>query len=263
MLSKTLLAFLAISAQHVLSHAIISPRAGGPIDYSDPSGKSWGGLCATGQHQSPIDLAKGMDGVLDVERNAITLKWEDVNSASIENHGPAIYVKGPKGSLSIKKKSGDALTWALDSFHFHTPSEHSFDGKKSEMEVHFVHQTGSGKDVSRAVMGVLIDAASGSQKPNQVLDMALEKALLVKKMHQTEKTGALKMAELAATIQAQASLTYEGSLTTHPCDENVRFFISKTKLYVKPETLKNAKEVMKYNARDPTTWTPKPYSFEF
>lgn len=169
-------------------------------------GKSWGGLCATGQHQSPIDLAKGMDGVLDVGRNAITLNWEDVNSARIENHGPAIYVKGPKGSLSIKKSGGE-LTWALDSFHFHTPSEHSFDGKKSEMEVHFVHETRSGNDVSRAVMGVLIDAASGSQKPNQVLDMALEKALLVKNMHQNETTGALKMAELAATIQAQASLT--------------------------------------------------------
>ncbi len=54
---------------------------------------------------------------------------------------------------------GDTLTvgdasFNLAQFHFHSPSEHTVQGKHYPMEVHFVHQSSSG---ALAVIGVFIE----------------------------------------------------------------------------------------------------------
>jgi hypothetical protein len=50
--------------------------------------------------------------------------------------------------------------YTLEQFHFHRPSEHLINGKKFEMEAHFVHRNATG---AFAVIGVLM--ATGNANP--------------------------------------------------------------------------------------------------
>ncbi|SCN04453.1 Protein of unknown function [Bacillus wiedmannii] len=65
--------------------------------------------------------------------------------------------------------SDDYLTlggnrYTLKQFHFHTPSEHQFEGKYADMELHLVHQNDQGQ---LAVVGIMIKISS----LNQYLDL--------------------------------------------------------------------------------------------
>lgn len=48
----------------------------------------------------------------------------------------------------------DGQKYTLLQFHFHTPSEHTVNGKHFDMEMHMVHKD---KDGNLAVVGILIN----------------------------------------------------------------------------------------------------------
>jgi hypothetical protein len=55
------------------------------------------------------------------------------------------------------------LELELLQFHFHTPSEHAFDGERAAMEVHLVHRNiATGEAVGIGVWGRLVTARGGS-----------------------------------------------------------------------------------------------------
>ena len=63
-------------------------------------------------------------------------------------------------------------------FHFHAPSEHTFDGKHYDLEMHFVHVDYNKKKL--AVIAVFFDQAAGGRKTNQFLaSLQLDKQNLV------------------------------------------------------------------------------------
>ncbi len=57
------------------------------------------------------------------------------------------------------------LKFELVNIHFHTPSEHSFDGKKRQIEGHFVHRLASsmGGDLTMLVIGVMFNSTTGRE----------------------------------------------------------------------------------------------------
>ena len=65
------------------------------------------------------------------------------------NNGHTIQVAyDPGSSLEI-----EGTRYQLIQFHFHTPSEHTFEGKHAPAELHLVHRSGDGR---LAVIGVLL-----------------------------------------------------------------------------------------------------------
>ncbi|KZZ92556.1 Carbonic anhydrase, alpha-class, catalytic domain protein [Moelleriella libera RCEF 2490] len=257
MFTKAFVALLALGAQQVLAHPFdadfdIEGRSAdhGVIDYGDETGKAWGGLCANGTQQSPIDIES--KNIRKWPAMHVHFNWP-VGGATIKNHGPAIYIEkfAKPGSVVLANNE-----YELKQFHFHTPSEHWIDGVGGEMEVHFVHLNPKGH---AAVIGAIIDVADGTTKrANPAIEAALAKATSVPKKDMTSDTRGINLEDLGKVLGSAPFRTYTGSLTTHPCTEGVKWFVSEKRLYATQDTINAAKGVMGMNARWPTNRDTKP-----
>ena len=107
------------------------------------SGDNWGHIhatCGSGDKQSPIDI----------KDSEVTLT--DANVFDLNGHGYQNYAKNmlkyKHNTVQVDVKDG--TFWAIlpdgekhwfkpAQFHFHSPSEHTFNGKQYDLEMHFVH----------------------------------------------------------------------------------------------------------------------------
>jgi len=155
-----------------------------------------------GLRQSPIDLAsavEGDSGELFVEYGISALDSRD--TASTREHNVA-----EGNSISYRGRR-----YALEQFHFHTPSEHALDGEFGTGEIHFVHTDSSGETV---VVGVFVEAGG----PVIPLD---------------DSEGTIDLRHLLPARLTHYA--YEGSLTTLPFTEGVDWIILAETLSVELE----------------------------
>lgn len=106
----------------------------GPLHwhYLDPSKN---GACASGRHQSPIDI--NTEEISFAAPGTIHINIPNSNASTFENIGSGLEVLA-QGSCALSDR-----VYPLKQFHFHTPSEHRVNGEYFPMEAHFVFQTGS------------------------------------------------------------------------------------------------------------------------
>ncbi len=109
-----------------------------PFNYTGETGPlNWHArdkLCATGTHQSPINILPGCKGVKTLgESERPVVKYPPVQTAELENRGYTLEVHA-HGELTY-----NGVTWHLCQFHFHTPSEHRLEYEYFPVEAHFVH----------------------------------------------------------------------------------------------------------------------------
>lgn len=170
----------------------------------------WGTLspdyaaCSAGKSQSPIDISN--PAPQDVANLVFHYQTSKVN---ILNNGHTIQVKYDAGSYM----EFDGVRYDLLQFHFHTPSEHAMNGKLAKAELHLVHKSADGK---LAVVGILIEA--GAEHP--AFKSTWDNLPTTKGPEQQ-----LSMEVNAATMLpiVQKTYRYEGSLTTPPCTEGVKW----------------------------------------
>ena len=172
--------------------------------------------CANGKAQSPIDLTKGGSGTgnswkLDYGTTSLQIAHNEQVSGLLDN-GHTIQVTVEEGSTLTTGRG----TYQLKQFHFHTPSEHTFDGEHLPMEVHFVHQSTNG---SLAVVGILFtEGAANANFAKLIAHFPAAKGQSV--------TLPDEKLDLNLQLPAkQSAYTYMGSLTTPPCTENVEWFV--------------------------------------
>jgi carbonic anhydrase len=185
-------------------------------------------LCAEGNEQSPIDLMSATE----IELPAVEIDMPSEQEVNVLNQAGVIHELDNGHTIQINAKTGEKLTvgdkfYALVQFHFHAPSEHTVDGEHFPMEMHFVHQADDG---ALAVVGVLID--EGAQNPG----IAPLWAQL------PEGPGTEKSVQIPAGFAdyifpdvGSGFYHYDGSLTTPPCSEGVKWYVKKT-----PTELSNA-----------------------
>ena len=118
--------------------------------------------------------------------------------------------------------SGASTTFNWVQFHLHAPSENTVDGYQYDMEIHFVHSTDSG---SLAVLGVFFDTVAGGNAENLFLDEWL---------HSIPSSGTNSWADRDVPVDAFLTLlntqdfwSFDGSLTTPPCSEGVKWAVLK------------------------------------
>ena len=193
--------------------------------------------CAKGQSQAPLNIKGPFAKAL--YKLAPDYKPGPLN---IVNNGHTIQVNVPAGS----KLRVDSKPYELVQFHFHRPSEEQLDGKPMDMVIHFVHKNDAGELV---VLGVLIKA--GNENPGI-------KALWA---HAPAKEGpavspaGVVFNPMNLLPREMDYFTYEGSLTTPPCTEKVRFFILKSTVNMSPGQISdfpfkmNARPVQPLNKR--------------
>ena len=207
--------------------------------YSGPTGpEHWAELsskyaaCGIGLNQSPVDITDPVTADLDA------LKFDYRGSAtSIVNNGHTIQINVAPGSwLTI----GDEK-FQLIQFHFHSPSEHRINGKLFPLAAHLVHQNEAG---ALAVVGVLYRAGAPNKNLQRFGDIAPVE------VNQPVATD-MDLTELGLFEDHESYYRYNGSLTTPPCTEGVRWFVLKAVGHVALAQVENFVELIGEDARGP------------
>lgn len=103
-------------------------------------------------------------------------------------------------------------------FHFHAPSEHSVDGKLYDLEFHMVHSYADTNGMFGGVIGIFFDVEEGGDYPNPLLDALWnEEGLEVN----------IPLASFLAGVDMTEYWNYNGSLTTPPCTEGIKWTVVK------------------------------------
>lgn len=201
----------------------------------DRGSTKWGELdskfraCAVGSEQSPINLTQAIRARID----NLSIDWKP-QAFEVVNNGHTIQANVKEGSgLAIGK-----ARYELKQFHFHTPSEHAVDGKRTAMEAHFVHAAADGR---LAVLGVLMIAGKRHKGFSEIMQVA------------PRKEGETKL----KTVLDPASFLpknrdfyrYEGSLTTPPCSEVVDWNVFDRTIEVAEADIESFRAVFPMNAR--------------
>jgi carbonic anhydrase len=202
----------------------------------DTNPTKWGKItrdfatCELGVDQSPIDITGAVTG--KPTQIAFNYKSSPLN---VVNNGHTIQVNyAPGSTISI-----DGTEYALLQFHFHTPSEHKIAGKAAAMELHFVHRNAAGK---LAVVGVMMN--EGKEHPLI--------AQVWKAIPPTGKTNTMSNSSIDASNVLPLSksyYTYDGSLTTPPCSEGVKWHILAAPITVSSAQIREFAKLYPLNAR--------------
>ncbi|MDI7740612.1 carbonic anhydrase family protein [Lysinibacillus fusiformis] len=203
--------------------------------------ESWGELdeqyaaCVNGSEQSPINIE-----LSEAETNKtieeVNIQYEPT-TFSVINNGHTIQAN----TASVTNKIIlDETEYQLVQFHFHTPSEHQFNGQPYEMELHLVHQNESGE---LAVLGVMIQEGSMNEYLQPVW-AALQEEI-------TEEDISLSEPVQLQTLlpKDQTFLHYNGSLTTPPCTEEVEWIILEQPIELSQEQIQVFQQIFPDNHR--------------
>jgi len=191
-------------------------------NYSD-NGASWGGsypLCSSGKAQSPINI----------KRQYLKIKEEKQNLKTSYNSVDECYVKNTGMLQKVGKSSTNKADWGyvtynekkykLLQFHYHQPSEHTFDGYRYDMELHVVHKVDDSDDFLVLGFYYNIGEENESLKKFKYDKMSSTKDATVK----IEESINI-YSDIAKHSNDQDYIWYVGSFTTPPCTENVNFFL--------------------------------------
>jgi len=154
----------------------------------------------------------------------------------VVNNGHAIQVNYGAGStLTV-----DGKTYHLAQFHFHSPSEHTQDGKPYAMEAHLVHKADDG---SLAVVGVFLK--EGKENPFLA---RIWGHLPTEVNHEMTVAGTeVNVADLLPA--KKAFFNYSGSLTTPPCSEGVTWLVMDRSVEVSKAQADKFRGLIHENAR--------------
>lgn len=188
--------------------------------------------CGTGKEQSPIDIKSAQPEDL----KNLEFSYHPV-PAEITNNGHTQQVNVPEG---LDFTVGDEK-YELQQFHFHTPSEHTINGKPAVAEVHFVHMN---KEGELAVVAALVQEGKSHQDAYQVLSDSLQK-----EAGDSASVGKSDLDVSSLLPKDKQFATYEGSLTTPPCTEGVAWYVLDTPVELSKEQIDDLHSVLGENAR--------------
>lgn len=169
-------------------------------------------VCETGLEQSPVALTSLTSLPLGLTPPQFSYAPTPL---SMKNKGNTVEFAYAPGSYV---RDG-GVDYTLAQFHFHTPSEHTIDGRSYPLEMHLVHVDGNGAPA--LVVGVMVEEGATNQ------------ALATAFANLPTSTGQV-VAPTGATIDANDLLpanstmfSYDGSLTTPPCTEGIDWYVMK------------------------------------
>ncbi len=209
--------------------------------YSGKTGPEyWGSLdpsyvqCSNGLKQSPINISTS-NVVKSLDQDQIKFHFKPTNF-KVLNTGHSIEVV-PGNQENILWINNEQ--YILKQFHFHHPSEHEINNEKFPMEIHLVHQNSNGQI---AVVGLFVK--EGLQ--NNVLKNVFKN---VPKMPGLEEMVNNQTNLTDLFPKEKSFFTYEGSLTTPPCTEGVKWFILKEPIEMAETQISSFSELYPANYR--------------
>ncbi len=181
-------------------------------------------MCKIGKNQSPVDIKR----VVEAELKELEIHYKP-GAYAVKNLDKTVKVFYESGSYVVI----DGIKFELKQFHFHSPSEHTINGKHYPFEVHLVH---ADEDGNLAVIGILFK--EGKENP------------VIKEIWKHVPSEPGKEAKLPEKINAYDLLPkdkkyyrYSGSLTTPPCTEGVRWIVMVHKAELSKEQIEKFRKL--------------------
>jgi carbonic anhydrase len=203
----------------------------GPAHWSELS-PDWA-TCNYGEIQSPVNLRTSSRHEAKHSRK-LSISYGET-TGEIFNNGHTIEVETEGNNILML----NGVPYQLTQFHFHTPSEHRLDRRGYDMELHLVH---SGSDGSNAVIAVFLKRGSNSGALAPIF------AALPDTLNVHEPVDEPFNPERFLP-KSRDHYRYEGSLTTPPCTEGVRWIIMSEAVRVADEDMAQFAERIRFNAR--------------
>jgi carbonic anhydrase len=209
-----------------------------------------GGAAAQGRRprQSPIDLRRRSITFVD-RLPKVSFRYPEEIAVTLVNTGsPAeeatVRADVPPGAARLFI---EGTRWDLVQFHWHTPSEHEVEGRKTPLEMHLVHSRADG---ALLVVAVFIERGRANRALGPLF-RALPDA-----PGATRDVAGARLRDLLPG--RRRSFRYSGSLTTPPFTEPVRFIVFADSLEASRRQIGrfqeifpdgNAREVQRLNGR--------------
>ena len=186
-------------------------------------------MCAIGRNQSPINIDSAK--AYTTQLPAIVFDYTKSGAKSVVDNGHTEQVNIAKGdSIQV-----DGIDFALKQFHFHAPSENTIDGKHFPMEAHFVHADSKG---NLAVVALMFSEGAENPVLKKIWERLPEKAV---ETHDLVLSGE----EVDALLPKDRSYyRFNGSLTTPPCSEGVRWMVLKTPVTASKAQIEKFRSIM-------------------
>ncbi len=168
-----------------------------------------------GGAQSPIDLRRSQITFVN-HLPSIRFSYPRKADVTLNNTGSP----GEEATVRAEVSAGAAsitlsgTRYTLQQFHWHTPSEHEINGRRSPMEMHLVHSSADG---SLLVIGVLIEQG----RTNRVLAPIFADRPAA--AGETRPVAGVRIDDLLP--DDVSSYRYTGSLTTPPFTEGVQWIV--------------------------------------
>ncbi|KAI3919629.1 hypothetical protein MKW92_035097 [Papaver armeniacum] len=253
--SRPTSSWLEVEYQQEFSYAPGTPN--GPEMWGDLH-PEWA-TCKIGARQSPIDLAN--EKILYAPTLGELKLSHTPAFATLKNRGHDISlqwnVAGSAGSIQI-----NGTTYVLDQVHWHSPSEHTINGRRFDMELHMVHVNVQLQKV--AVVGVVYMISD-------IEDPFL--ARLESSIFEIYGFGGPNEVNVGVVDPNKIDMSdtryyrYMGSLTTPPCTEGVIWTVKERVMPVRRNQLMllrratgygtfNARPLQPINNRDILYYSP-------
>jgi len=187
-------------------------------------------MCSAGSTQSPIDIEESLDA--------------NLKPLKLLQKFPAKEILQTNHSIQLNFRDGnivaiDNITFKLKQANFHTPSEHSIQGKSFPLEAQFLHSDIKG---NMAIVAVLFREG----RPNPGLEKVLKQL-----PNESNKAVTLKSRLLASEMMPsnQDYYRFSGSLTSPPCTEGIRWILIKTPMTASKEQIDALAALTQHNNR--------------
>ncbi len=224
-----------------VSVVLASAASAQDFSYSGEAGPdNWGGTCAAGMEQSPVDFAHTMEaeGVMPA------LAWGEAESVDITRDSLNFTVHTDAGSLIL-----NGTRYDLIQFHFHSLSEHTVDNEHYPLEVHFVHAAENG---NLAVVGIFFEEG----------EYNYDLASIWNAIPEAGEEGTIDYLNFYNFLPSDLNgYRYAGSLTTPPCSEIVQWTVFSEPLEASAEQIAAYQQLFGDTAR-PTMPTNRRFILE-
>ncbi|KAH6659012.1 carbonic anhydrase [Truncatella angustata] len=200
-------------------------------------------LCQSGTQQSPIALS--LSNGLSLNHQPKFDYPDNVTGNFYNwNYGPAFTVTHPEGVWTNNPSfTYDNETTYLKGWHIHAPADHTVGGVRSKAEMHFVHVDAAGHE--KAVLAFRLDPGNTdndffSQLPGMIG---------FNETGTTQEVGMDLRPAFESTLWFNEFWTYQGSLTSPPCHEGIRWFVARQIMFTGVDQMRSILTASTYSAR--------------
>ncbi|CAM3955624.1 carbonic anhydrase family protein [Kibdelosporangium persicum] len=162
-------------------------------------------------HLPPLNVSYGHS---DIELTYIRKDQDSPTGCTTRDHEETEEAEVEPGAGHVTLSG---VRYDLVQFHFHTPSEHRFHGQSTPLEMHLVHRNAAQELL---VIGIPLTVGPASTVDKVLADLAPECGANV-------HVGEIDLNTLLPHDRTTAR--YNGSLTTYPFSENVKWFLMREK----------------------------------